>query len=59
MENNGTKYDVEARKAATEHANKEVSEVGPIYDKVFEAFLAGAEFQRTRYKDPDKEYYGF
>ena len=25
----------------------------------YNAFLAGIEFQKNRYKDPEKEYYGF
>ena len=59
MKKNEVKTDAEAIKAATEHASKEVAEIGPTYDKVFEAFLAGVEFQKGRYSEPDKEYYGF
>lgn len=50
-------------KTAIEGAVKYAAEnaaPGLDYDKVYDAFLAGVEFQKARYNvKPDKEYYGF
>ena len=43
--------------AAFEYA-KEKATIGLDYDQVYDAFLAGIEWQKNRYKDPEIEYYG-
>lgn len=53
------KVDSEAMKAGMKYAGEVSQEINELYDKILDAFLSGVEFQRTRYKDPDKEYYGF
>lgn len=51
--------DDEAIEAAVKYA-EEKADPGLDYDKVYDAFLAGIEFQKMRYnRKPEKEYYGF
>jgi hypothetical protein len=53
------KRDETAIKGAVDYA-KEHADPGLDYDKVYDAFLAGVEFQKARYNvKPDREYYGF
>ena len=50
-------HSIEEIDAASEYAELR-SEVGVSYDEVFDAFLAGIDFQKNRYKEPEREYYG-
>ncbi len=49
--------DPQAVDAAVEYATEKAC-LGWDYDKVYDAYLAGVEFQKTRHKKPEKEYYG-
>lgn len=51
------KKDEGSIEAAVKYATEQ-ADLGWDYDKVYDAFLAGVEFQKTRYKKPDREYYG-
>lgn len=50
--------DAKAIDAAVEYATEKAL-LGWSYDKAYDAFLAGVKFQKTRFKEPNKEYYGF
>ena len=56
------KQNQEAINAADEYAmsksNLGLGDDRIDYKPVYDAFLAGVEWQKNRYKDPDKEYYG-
>jgi hypothetical protein len=54
MENN---EDTQAIEAAVKYATDKAY-LGWSYDKVYDAFLAGVKFQKTRYKKPETDYYG-
>ena len=56
------KQDQEVNNAADEYAmSKATLGLGDDlidYKQVYDAFLAGVEWQKNRYKDPEIEYYG-
>ena len=43
--------------AAVEYG-KEHATLGLDYNQVYDAFLAGIDWQKGRYKEPEEEYYG-
>lgn len=49
--------DTDAIDAAIEYASEKAI-IGWNYDNIYDAFLAGVKFQKTRYKNPETEYYG-
>ena len=51
------KQDQEAIDAAVEYGKKNAT-LGFDYNQVYDAFLAGVEWQKGRYFQPEKEYYG-
>lgn len=53
-----TKFEQEEIDAAVEYA-KEHADLGLDYNQVYDAFLAGVQWQKKRPPvKPDKEYYG-